>query len=808
MLLLAMAGAAGPSAAPGASAGGQSAKALTDMFQRYGDTSGGWLGADRTASVRLPDGRQLWLFSDTFLGRPAPDGSRPRSSSFIHNSAVVQDGDRLTATVTGGSPSRPDSLVPTDAEAEFHWVGDASVRGESVQVLVNRYRLTGDGPLDHALTGTALAAFELPTLKAGGVRPLPLGDRVSWGSEVLPDGGYTYVYGTEAAGQMKFAHVARVRGTDLGQPWEFWNGAGWSAKVTDSRRLLSGVGTSYGVKRVDGRYVLVTHENNLMFSSDFVAYEADQPTGPFTGPHYLFRAPESKAGHIVYDADLHTDLAGPGRLLVSYNVNDLDEAVAYADASIYRPRFFETEWPPRKGKRLPPPPPRVTAAPDGSGVASLAWQPAPDALGYQVYRRDLSAGQTHFVRVPGDGPGPNLAFRSEWLTNGHKYEFAVTSVNGRGESAMSPAATMTATVPPPPPPATVRTQPNTAGEVTLSWAEVPFVQLFKIFYRDVTAGQKGRSAAGAYPGQSATVGPLRHGHEYEFTVVAVGGGGDSKPSAGVRARVVVAKPPAPGTPIAEARTDGTVQVTWPQVAPGLGYKIYQRDVTAGQRDWGQPGIAKGTLFRSRPLQHNHEYEFVVAAVNDGGEGARSAVVRVRAMVAPPTAAPTELRAEPGRGSVALSWRSRETWHWIFRRDLTAGETEFVRDDIPAEGTRATVRNLTDGHEYEFRVAAANPGGVGPQTPAVRVRLESGLPTNLAVTATGPGTARVTWRETRTDALYKVQLRDVTAGELWRTDPYPVDGARYDAMLLVAGHQYEFRVLVNDAATAPVQVTAR
>ena len=161
-----------------------------------------------------------------------------------------------------------------------------------------------------------------------GVEELPLGDRVSWGSEVLADGAYTYVYGTEAAGRMKFAHVARVRGTDLGGPWEFWTGSGWSPRMAESARVLSGVGTNYGVRRVGDRYVLVTHENNLLFSADFVAYTADSPTGPFTGPQYLFRAPETDAGHIVYDADLHTELARPGKLLVSYNVNNLDDRVA------------------------------------------------------------------------------------------------------------------------------------------------------------------------------------------------------------------------------------------------------------------------------------------------------------------------------------------------------------------------------------------------------------------------------------------------------------------------------------------------
>jgi hypothetical protein len=627
---------------------------------------------------------------------------------------------------------------------------------------------------------------------------------------VLAAGGHTYVYGTEAAGQMKFAHLARVRGTDLTQPWEFWTGSGWSGREAESGRLLSGVGTNYGVRRVGDRYVLVTHENNLLFSADFVAYTADTPTGPFEGPHHLFRAPETDAGHIVYDADLHTDLARPGRLLVSYNVNDLDDAVSYADATIYRPRFFEAGWPPATSRKGPPAPGGLTAVVGGAGSASLAWQPAGGGdLSYRVYRRDVTAGQTHFVRLPGPGPGAARTFRSDFLVNGHTYEFAVTAVNGRGESRLSNVATMRATVPPPPPPADVRAGANTAGEVSLRWAPVPYVQLFKIFYRDLTTRQKGRTAAGAFPGESATVGPLRHGHVYEFTVVAVGGGGESRPSAGVRATVFVSPPAAPAAPTAETRADGSVQLSWPQVAPGLGYLVYQRDVTAGQSGYGSPGIATGTGFRSRPLMHDHEYEFTVVAVNDGGEGPRSPAVRVRARMAPPSAAPTAVRAEPRPGAVRLTWKSRGTWHWVFHRDLTAGQKEFVRVDVPAEGTRATVQNLTDGHEYEFRVAAFNAGGVGPQSAPVEVRLASALPTDLAVAATGPGTARLTWRETRPGLLYRVQIRDVTAGEAWRTDPYPVDGDRFDAVLLVAGHRYEFRLLVPDgAATAAVALTAR
>lgn len=810
VLLFAAGAVAVPSASPAAA--GLAASTLTTMFQRYGDTSGRWLGADRTASVPLPDGRVLWLFSDTFLGRPAPDGSRPQTSPLIHNSAIVQQGRRLTETITGGTPGRPDSLVPTGSGDEFAWIGDASVTGASVQVLVNRYRRTGAGPLEHALLGTSLAVLDLPALTLSGVRPLPLGDRVSWGSEVLTADGHTYVYGTEAAGQQKFAHLARVAGADLGGAWEFWNGAGWSAREAGSARLLSGVGTNYGVRRVGDRYVLVTHENNLMFSADFVAYTATSPSGPFDGPHYLFRAPETDDGHLVYDADLHLDQARPGKLLVSYNVNNVDDAVAYADATIYRPRFVDVDWPPDDGDDdRPDPPGGLTAAASGAGNASLAWQPADrDDLTYRVYRRDTSAGQTHFVRLPGDGPGAAHRYESDFLINGHTYEFGVTAVGEHGESRLSEVAAMRATVPPPPPPGDVRAEPGTAGDVAVRWAEVPFVQLFKIAYRDLTARADDRTVVGTFPGSSATIGPLRHGRTYEITVVAVGGGGESRPSAPVRVTPFVTPPGRPGAPAAEARPDGSVQLSWPPVGQNLSYRVHRRDLTAGQTRSSPPGLATGTRFRAEHLLHDHEYEFTIAAVNDGGAGPLSPPVRVRARVAAPTAAPAGLRAKPFPGRVKLTWRSAGSdWHWVFRRDLTAREREFTRDDIPVQGTEATVGNLVDGHEYEFTVAAFTPGGVGPQSRPVKVRLASVVPTGLKATATGPGTARLTWREIRPGLMYRIQLRDVTAGEDWRTDPYPVTGTVFDAALLTAGHRYEFRVLVPDgAASATAAVVAR
>ncbi|NYF55856.1 DUF5005 domain-containing protein [Micromonospora purpureochromogenes] len=780
---------------------GISAARLTALFDSYGDTSGRWSGADRTASVTLPDGRVLWLFSDTFLGPVQPDGSRPRTAPFINNSAVVQQGGELRETVHGRSAADPASLVPRPAADQFYWIGDATVAGQSLQVLVNRYRRTGSGPLDHALLGTALATFALPALTPTGLRPLPVGSRISWGSEVLHDGDHTYVYGTEGAGEARFAHVARVTGDDLAGPWEFWTGAGWSPSEDVSARLLSGVGTAYGVQRVGGRYVLVTQQNNVVFSPDLVAYTADSPTGPFEGPDYLYRAPENEAGHIVYDADLHPDLARPGRLLISYNVNDLDDAVTYADARVYRPRFVEVAWPRRRSDPadLPPPPADLTAVADGTGHARLAWRAprADDELRYQVHRRDVTAGQTHFVRL--GEPVTNPGYSADYLVNGHDYEFRVTTVSGRGESRPSAVARMTARVPPPAPPAGVRAVAGVAGDVTLRWDPVPYVQLFRVQQRNLTTGQRTWSLVGTHTGTSATVGSLRHAETYEFTVVAVGGGGDSRPSVPVRATAFVAPPPAPTGLTAAPRPDGTIALTWTTLDRGVSYQVHRRDVTGGESWLGQPSPESGAEHIARYLAHDHEYEFTVTAVNSGGAGPMSAPVRARARYTPPTATPTGLRAEPGPGSVELTWRSANSggWYEVHRRDVTAGEREFTAEEVRVNGTGATVIQLRNGHEYEFAVAAVNQAGAGPLSEPVRVTPQLPTPTGLTATATGAGEVRLSWRSVGAGLFYRVQLRDVTAGEAWRTDPYPVQETDHTAVLLIRDHRYEFRVVVLD-----------
>jgi subtilisin family serine protease len=430
-------------ASAGVPAGGMTAAQVSSMFAAYGDAGGHWTGGDGTVSVALPDGRVAWLFSDTFLGTVNSDGSRPPTTPMVQNSLVVQDGTGLTDTRHGGTPTLPEPLVKPIAAGQFVWVGDAVVEAGALKVLYNRFSRYGEGSLDIEPTGTSLATFALPALTLSSVVDLPLAKTVQWGSALLVDGSYTYVYGTSSGlGSAKFGHVARAPAGSLGGAWQYWTGSGWSATESAAVRLISGVGNSFAVQKVGSQYVLVTQEANAIFDPQFVAYTASSPTGPFSGPIQLLTAPEQQAGtqKIAYTARLHPDLARSGKLLMSYDVNSLDVADTYADARLYRPRFVELDWPrPQPDpSTVPAAPAGLTATPDTTGKVRLQWTAAAGATGYYIHRRDVTNGQTHFNRQRQRLTAATAEVTG--LVTGHQYEFKVTAANAVGEGPFSAAA--------------------------------------------------------------------------------------------------------------------------------------------------------------------------------------------------------------------------------------------------------------------------------------------------------------------------------------------------------------------------------
>ncbi|CCH22057.1 fibronectin type III domain-containing protein [Micromonospora lupini] len=794
--------------------GGIAAADLNSMFNSYGDAGGHWTGGDSTASVALPDGRVAWLFSDTFLGTVNADGSRPANTPMVNNTIVVQDGGlNLVSTRHGGTAAQPTAVAVPTEPGEYYWVADGLVEAGTMKVLYNSYRRTGGGNLDFEMTGTALATFALPSLTLSSVVKLPLGSAIGWGSALLETGGYTYIYGT-SNGQAgtKFGHVARVPSGGLAGAWQFWTGTTWSAQSADAGVLLSGVGTAYGIQQVGSGFVLVTQDTNLVFNPQVFAYTAPAPTGPFSGPVPLLVAPEvtPQSSTLIYDARVHPELARSGKLLVSYNVNSLDNADNFTNARLYRPRFVEIDWPrpaPDPGT-LPSVPAGLTATADTAGQVRLSWSPVSGAKQYWLYQRNVTAGQTHFSRQPYPFTDPTALMGL--LTSGHQYEFRVAAENAVGQGPLSSTASATPYIAPPSPPSGIAAAADTAGRITLTWTAVAGAWGYDVLKRDVTEGVAEFDLATRLGGSDSqlVLDNLEHNHRYEFVMVTRNGGGESPRSLPVSATATYALPAAPTALTATPNADGSIKLSWAAPAD-VWFRIYHRDVTAGEGFTQLPlPVTECCTMVDKYLLHNHEYEYKVTATNRGGEGPASNLARATS-VYPLPAAPANLRATAGVGTATLQWdASADTWFSVYRRNVTAGEADFTQLPLPVTTCcTITLEYLANNETYEFKVAATNQAGASPFSNAVQVTPRPAPPpqvTGVGAIAQSDGTIQLNWTQPNGSGFwYDVYMRDVTAGASFTKLAYPVTiccTVKID--LLTHRHVYEFKVAATNGLVGP------
>jgi len=770
---------AAPAAAPPVAA---ACTALDSLFDDYGNTGTGWTGGDTAVSVALPDGDTAWFFSDTFLGPVNPNGTRPTSAPLVHNSIVMQHGEpgepgTTLTTLVGGTKAKPEPYVDPPGTVGAWWAGDGLVTGNTVQFFYENYVSDGPSPLSVVLKATGIATFSLPSMKLASFTTLDTTPDVDWGAAIIEGtDGYTYIYGTEDAGNTKYLHIARVPDGELlgpaGSPtadWRYLTAARtWSASQGDSARLMTGVDNGFSVRYIDGQYVLVTMDTDIPFSSNILAYFSKSPAGPFTGQTLLYTAPLPASNTIVYGAHLHPEQDCGTGIVVSYNVDSLSGLANYQNVSIYRPRFLEVHLPgPPDKAKLPGAPTGLRAAvAAGTSTVSLSWTaPTVSAndtgLTYRVYQLDESVGQTQYAPFTSTTAATTA---SVTLPDAGTYEYEVTAINGAGAGSPSTPAQAVVTVPPPATaPAGLTAAASPDGTVALAWTPVAdgagWIS-YHVSERDVTAGATTFTGAvtSAQDDDSATVTSLALGDEYQFEVAAVNSGGTGPPSGPATAVPAVA-PPTGLTAVPQA--NGGVELDWSAPDASDWYWIYYCEQTApsagGCRGPAAPGkdgytravypVTKGHSFDFGGLTGGDAYSFYVTAIAPVGESAPSNVVT--ATVAPPPA-PTGLTAvADDDSSVALSWTapSPADWYWVWYRDDTASpDGAFTKYADPDTRPTFTDNDLYVGHTYSFYVQAISQGGGTSQpsnTATATVTLAA--PTGLAARA-GDGSVLLTWQE--------------------------------------------------------------
>ena len=490
-------------------------------------------------------------------------------------------------------------------------------------------------------------------------------------------------------------------------------------------------------------------------------------------------------------------------------------------------------------------PPTLTATP-GDRQVTLGWEAS--SLGasvithyeYQYSTTSSSFGST-WTRVSGDGSARQVTVSN--LTGGTNYFFRVRAVNAQGAGMPSTeieAIAYDGPTPEPGAPGNLRAIPGDR-QVTLNW-EAPSrignsaITSYEYQYK-TTSGTFDNTWTDVPNWESAleiTISNLTGATNYFFRVRAVNAQGKGH-STQVSVTPYDGATPEPGAPTNLMATSGDRQVTLGWEASSLGaseiihYEYQYRTTSSGTfgNTWTDVPNWESSLEITIPnLIGATNYSFRVRAVNAQGPGAPSTEMEAIAYdgPTPEPGAPTNLTPTSGDRQVTLNWNAPSTLgasaitSYEYQYETTSGTFDNTWTEVPngASVLEITVRNLTSGTTYTFRVRAVNAQGIG--TPSTEVEAiaydgptpEPGAPTNLTPTS-GNRQVTLNWNAPSTVGAsaithYEYQYK-TTSGAFDNTwTNVPSTGTTATVSSLLGATSYTFRVRAVNAQGAGIPST--
>jgi hypothetical protein len=331
---------------PAAPASASVDQSLTRLFShRLGS---GWIGGDATYSTALPNGTEAFDFSDTLIGTARPDGQATIAGT-AHNSELVGPLSDLRTEFRGTTTS-PRPLIP-DGRGTDQWQVAATYVEQGRQLIfVNEFAPVTGSVFDRFTGRSGIAVLNVgaggtPTFVS--VAPLPTDRATQWGTAVVQNATFTYVYGStfwhSSFRGMKVARVQRGATLDTGH-WQYWNGAQWVIGESNARRLAGAVLFS-GVaeKRSGVGYVAVSVAHGGPTTRSVAVSYACTPVGPWSPLHDVYAIPQVlRYRHVIaYSSTFHPELSAPGTLVISYDIDSTEGLAALRrDVHQYQPQFL------------------------------------------------------------------------------------------------------------------------------------------------------------------------------------------------------------------------------------------------------------------------------------------------------------------------------------------------------------------------------------------------------------------------------------------------------------------------------------
>jgi type IX secretion system substrate protein len=310
--------------------------------------NGGWVAGDATYSIDLPDGRTLWLFGDSFIGTVNEDSSLAPGAKMIRNCAVVQEGSSLSALYKGTFDNPDDFVITTNPDSTWYWPEHGIVENDTLKIIFSEFGTTTGAPgWNFEYRDAWVLLFTFPDIGFIDQMKLPYYEQngVMYGDRVMPDGGYTYVYGRKEEDpeyHIPDAHIARYSDDIQSGNWEFYDGNNWLPDPQSSSKIMDHpVSQQFGVFAHLDMYVLITQE--IWFGKKIYSLVANNPEGPWSNLKTLYETPHPFPDMFTYNAYPHPQFNENNELLISYNSNG-DFWTIFDNIELYRPKFIRVPY--------------------------------------------------------------------------------------------------------------------------------------------------------------------------------------------------------------------------------------------------------------------------------------------------------------------------------------------------------------------------------------------------------------------------------------------------------------------------------
>jgi hypothetical protein len=179
-----------------------------------------------------------------------------------------------------------------------------------------------------------------------------------FGSAVLKDNDYIYIYGTDediedSGYHKKYMIVARVKEDQFDDfdQWRFFTNGNWQDNFTKTSRLCDNIANEYSISFLASleKYVMVYTEGGL--SKNIVLRSSPKPYGPWSDPTIVYQCPEATWNKSImcYAAKAHPALSTkPDELILTYIASSSDFWQLASDARLYHPRFLQLKILPKE----------------------------------------------------------------------------------------------------------------------------------------------------------------------------------------------------------------------------------------------------------------------------------------------------------------------------------------------------------------------------------------------------------------------------------------------------------------------------